>query len=420
MIALAFKQMGSNAPRLPAMLGWVRGQGRDGGGEDKAPRQPLFTSALSRFAALAFVLMVVLPTASTALYLGLFASDEYVASAQLAVRSSNQKSGSVSENMIPENLRSVAASFLGSSGGAQAATDAYVVESYVQSAAIVADLDKDGRLRRIFGSDSIDALSRFDPSGSAERLASYWRDKVNVSVDRLSRLITLRVSAFKPEDAVELARDIVRRSENVVNTMVDRRRRDTVRNAQSELDQSERRYMQALVAIEEFRAAETTADHARAIEATMKTLVELEVEQIGLKAQRSGLLRQLSPGASSLGPLQSRITALEGQIGSLKDQLTSDRTQARNAASSITRLETLEIERHFSQRMYEMAQSVLLKAKEDATRQNEFLVVFLEPREASKPEFVTMAKRTGLIFLVGLFFWALGLLVAASAANARL
>jgi capsular polysaccharide transport system permease protein len=206
----------------------------------------------------------------------------------------------------------------------------------------------------------------------------------------------------------------------VVNTMVDRRRRDTVRNAQSELDQAEQRYMQSLVAIEAFRATDKTPDHARAIENTMKTLVELEVEQIGIKAQRSGLLRQLSEGASSLQPLQARINALEGQIRSLRDQLTNARAQARNAASSITQLETLEVERHFAQRIYEMAQSVLLRSKDKAARQSEYLVVFVEPRTASRPETLSLYKTVGFIFAVGLFAWALSVLVSASVANARL
>jgi capsular polysaccharide transport system permease protein len=421
MIALAFKQMGPSAPRLPAIFGWVRGRSPSGGQDlDKAPRQPLFASAASRFAAITFLVMVMLPTAVSAIYLGLFASDEYIANVQFSVRSSTDKgSSSVPDGLIPENLRSMAERFMGSSGG-QAATDAYVIANYVQSPAAVADLDRDGRLRRIFGSDFIDRFSRFDTSGSAERLFSYWKSKVNISVDRLSRLITLRVSAFKPDDAVELAHDIVRRSEDVVNTMVDRRRRDTVRNAQSDLDQAEQRYMQALVAIEEFRATDTTPDHARAIENTMKMLTEFEMEQIGLKAQRSGLLRQLSQGASSLQPLQARINALEGQIGSLRDQLASTRAQARNAASSITRLETLEVERHFAQRIYEMAQSVLLKAKEQAARQSEFLVVFVEPRTAGRQEIWAVYKTVGLIFLLGLFTWALGALVSASVANSRL
>jgi capsular polysaccharide transport system permease protein len=317
-------------------------------------------------------------------------------------------------------MKSTVSSLLGSLGGSsKTGKDAYVIASFIRSQAIVAELDRDGALRKMFGGGAIDPLSRFDASASAERLRQYWSDKVNVSVDRLSRMITLQVSAFRPEDGVQLARDIIRLSEGVVNTLTERRRRDTVRIAEAELGEAEGRYMKALLALKEFRAAESTPDHARSIEMSAKMLLELESERIGLQTQRAALRQQLSQEASSLQPLEARIAAVDGQVDALKEQIASDRARARSAATSIARLEALEVERHFGQRVYEMAESALLRAREEAARQHEYLVVFLEPHAPERPSYKARYGIIGLVFTLALFTWALGALVVASVLDQR-
>lgn len=418
MTALAFDQIVSSAASPPARADGLRsrpGEPRRGEGS-KRPRSGWFL-----FVAWSFVLLVALPGLGTVFYLALIASDEYVVETRFAVRASAEKRATADLGMGGSNVtRAAMAGFLEVGGGsASPGNDAYVLASFVRSGAIAAEFDREGRLRTMFGSPKVDWLSRFDPADSAERLASYWSTKVKVSVDRLSRIVTLRVSTFEPEDAVRLARDVIARCEAVVNGLAERRRRDSVRLAQGEVDQAQKRYMNALVALKEFRAVESTADHVQAIEAAARTLLEVEAEQIGLKAQRSALVQQTSAGASTVGPLDARIAALETQLNGLREQMASERAQVRSVASAVTRLQAFELERQFSQKIYEMTEASLVRAKEEADRQHEYLVVFVEPRAPEKPSLSVHASTVGFVLTVCLFAWGLLLLVAASIREQR-
>lgn len=419
MTALTFDQIGpaAEAPTTPARTGGRGWLGKAGGGAPRPPRD-----SWSHFVVWSFVLIVVLPSFGTAFYLAAIASDQYAVEARFAVRASAEKRPNADLSMAGSDItRAATAGFLGAGGGSSSpGNDAYVLASFVRSGALAAEFDRDGRLRALFGSPKVDWLSRFDPSDSAERLAAYWSSKVKVSVDRLSRVVTLQVSAFAPDTAVQLARDVISRAEALVNGLAERRRRDSLRLAESEVDQAQARYMKALVALKEFRAAESTADHAQAIEAAAKTLLEVEAEQIGLKAQRAALARQMSPTASTLGPLDARIAALEGELAALREQMASERARARSVASSVTRLQALELERQFSQKIYEMTEAALVRTREEADRQHQYLVVFVEPRAPEKPSLSAHASPVGFVLIACLFAWGLLMLVAASVREQRM
>lgn len=436
MTALAFMGHGSRTPRLPALREWVGARLPTGGLSEIPGRLPgAGESRWFQFMAGSFAILVLVPVVLTAFYVLALASNRYVADARFAIRSSPEATtsaeafsskpkkaskdrkiggGDLNSSDRPSSPMASFGGLFGGGSGSGSAADPYVIAEYIVSRAMVSELDRDGRLRNLYSAPTIDRLSRLDPAVSAERLRQYWSDRVRASVDRLSGMITLRVTAFAASDAASLAEEIIRSSERLVNTLAERRRADTVRLAEAELRRSEQRYMDALIALRDFRTAQASADPQRALEQGGKALLELEAEQVKLEAQRSGLKQQLSETASILRPLDARIAAVRREIEGLTEQMASDRARARSAAASMAGLEAHEMERSFAERVYQMAESGLARAREEAARQHEYLTVFVRPSVPERPDHGALYGNVGVVFILGLFAWGFLLLVVAS------
>ena len=84
--------------------------------------------------------------------------------------------------------------------------NAYIVTSYIQSRAIVDNLNKTLNLREIFRRPEADFWARLKRNASIDELTDYWKTMVSTYIDAPSGIVTLQVRAFRPDDAVALAK----------------------------------------------------------------------------------------------------------------------------------------------------------------------------------------------------------------------
>ena len=170
-----------------------------------------------------FAVFVLAPSLGCVTYLAFIASDQYMAEARFAVRAAQFKSTDSKTGSIQ----------LSSSGlPVLAGQDAYVVASYIRSPAIFADLPGSLDLRAIYSRPEADFWAHLDPKASLEQLSDYWRSTVSAYVDGPSGVVTVKVRAFRPEDAEALAKAIVSASEALVNRLSERARRDAMGHAE--------------------------------------------------------------------------------------------------------------------------------------------------------------------------------------------
>src|SRR5258706_13661222 len=99
---------------------------------------------------------------------------------------------------------------------------------------MLARLDKEHAFIAHFKSQQHDVLSRLRESASFEEAYDYFGRKVYADYDQTSGALTVRVRAFSAEKAVELSRSILASSEEMVNKLSERERRD--RTAYAEAD----------------------------------------------------------------------------------------------------------------------------------------------------------------------------------------
>jgi capsular polysaccharide transport system permease protein len=179
---------------------------------------------------LLFIVVVVIPTLCSIIYLGFWASHVYISDSRFIIRS-------VQSPLNPSSDYTMQ-SFLGTPAIMQ---DSFVIASYITSIDALKSVEKEVDLKTIFTSPSVDLFSRFASfywNTSQERLLKYFNNRLEVIVDPISFVSTLHVRSYTPESAQQINEILLKSSESLVNDLNDRTRRDVIKFAQKGIDES--------------------------------------------------------------------------------------------------------------------------------------------------------------------------------------
>jgi capsular polysaccharide transport system permease protein len=209
----------------------------DGGADAWAPKlEPLspIVAFARRYAALG--LGVVLPTFLALIYFGLLAADRFETEAKFVVR--GPSAGTTSQ----------IASLVQGSTIVRSADDAYVVHEYIVSRDAMRQLVAKDGLLDILNPSEADFLWRY-PSWfsqpSEEHLFQHYLKFVSVSYDQTTGISTLKIQAFRAEDAKKIADALLRDSEILVNRLNERAQGDAIDSALREVEASKVRALEA-------------------------------------------------------------------------------------------------------------------------------------------------------------------------------
>jgi capsular polysaccharide transport system permease protein len=347
--------------------------------------------------ALSFVVVVLAPVALAAFYYLAIAADQFVAEFRLSLRTADAP-------------RIEPAPFFGSdSVHATAASESQIVAQFIASRAIVDQLDPGLDLRKLFSPPAADWWARLALPAEIERVVLYWQNQVDPFYDTSTGTIVVRIRAFSPEDALRLAQAVVTASENLVNDLSARARRDAVGYAQTEVAQAEARLKAALAAIREFRDKAGMIDPGKTADATAALATKLRDDLMKANSELATLKAYMRDDAPPIRVLKARIRSLETQQRGLARELTDNGVAAAPAISqSLGSYETLEAERKFAETAYQHALEGLDRARDSAERQHLYVASFVPP---SLPEMALYPHRwraLGLVALVAFAVWAVG------------
>ena len=174
----------------------------------------------------AFVIIVILPIFISSWYLYERAIDQYASTVGFTVRSEDIGSAS-------DILGGLGSSFSGGGGGG----DSDILYEFIRSQPLVAAVDAELDLRNLYAANyDHDPMFGLNPESSIEDLTNYWQRIVRISYDTSSGLMELRVLAFAPEDAREVAETIFSKSIQMINDLSAIAREDGTRYAREDLD----------------------------------------------------------------------------------------------------------------------------------------------------------------------------------------
>lgn len=346
-----------------------------------------------------FLLVVVIPTLAAAIYFLFLATPRYVSEARFVVRAAGQSQPSA----LGVTLQGA--------GLAPAQTDAFAVHDYVRSRDALAELGRKHDLRTLLGRDA-DILSRWPrpwDSRSDEGLHKGFQRFVAVGYDSTTGISTLRVEAFRPEDAQALAEDLLAGGERLVNRMNARAALDAVSDAEQAVEEARARLTDAQGALTAFRNRERFIDPAGPAAESAALIGRLNADVAGLRAERAQIASE-APQSPRLPGLDTRIAALERQIEAERARMAGG---AASLAPRVGAYEDLVQEREFADRQLAEAAAALVEARQDARRQRLYLQRIVDPGrpdEALLPHrglsILTVLISLLLIYGIGRLIWA--------------
>jgi capsular polysaccharide transport system permease protein len=363
---------------------------------------------------LSFAALVLLPGCVVGVYYALVAADQYVVSARFTVRELRPSPLSLE---TPERARATPVATMGED---EVSSFTHVAASYLESRALLRDLGEEIDVAAMFRVAQADPWARLPREASAEARYDYWRDRLRVSIDRTSGIVTLELRAFRPEDARRLAEAMLARAEALVNALSLRQKRDALARARAEAAESDRRLDEAIAALSAFRDGAGVLDPAREADETVRLLASLSAERIRLQSRLRVLSEVMDRDAARARELRTRLATLRGDIARLRDSLAADATADANLAGALGRYEALEIRRRFAARLYEVAQTRRIAAEIDLARQSIFLNVFDPPQLPEESRYPRRAAFTAITVLALAVGWAVLALVWASVADHRM
>jgi capsular polysaccharide transport system permease protein len=367
---------------------------------------------------LSFIAFVLAPAFAATIYFVFIASDQLAAEARFAVRqvetvSSDEMRHGSSET---DGTGNATVNFSFTATG----QNAYIVTSYIRSRAIVDDISQRLNLREIFRRPEADFWACLKRDASVDELTDYWKSMVDTYIDAPSGIVTLRVRAFRADDAVALAKAVLDLSENLVNRISDRARRDAMEMSEKEVRRAYAMTQSALADMRRFRDSSGIIDPVQASTEIGKLLLPLMTEKIRLESDLFVASRDLDESAPSIKALRSRLDTTERQIAELKGKLTNTNGGPTTLTASLSKFEELELQRQFAEKLYSFAQTDLDRAQLRADRQSVYLTVFVPP---SLPEDSRYPRRIAfpiLIFLGLTITWAIVAMTIASIEDHRL
>lgn len=350
-----------------------------------------------------FLILVAAPTVLAAIYYGLIAAPIYVSEARFIVRSPTQPA-----------MTGVGALLQGAGLGGFAGGDGnvYAVHAYMMSRDAVADLEQHHDLRAILARPKLDFLARFPRPFQRANFEDLYREYprfVSVGSDPLTGISDLKVEAFRPQDAHNLAAALLDGGERVVNRLNDRAAADAVADALRQVGESEDRVAAAEGALTSFRNRERLIDPSKSGLAGMEVTGKLQLQLDTLKADRAALAAS-APASPQLAVMDRQIHAFEGQLAAEQAKMAGDNS---SLAPKIGQYERLTLEREFSAKELTEASTALDLAREEARRKRLYLERVVPP---NTPDTALLPKRLysiAMVFITALLIWATVVLVIA-------
>jgi capsular polysaccharide transport system permease protein len=365
--------------------------------------------------------MVILPVTVAGWYLWVRAADQYASYVGFSVRKEEMSSAVELLGGITEL-----------SGSSSSDTD--ILYKFLKSQEIVRRIDAKLDLREIWskGDPKRDpvfsyhptSLLNYQPPGTIEDLTDHWLRKVKVYYDEGSGLIDLRILAFTPEDAHEIAESIFSESSKMINDLSAIAREDSMRYAREELEEAVERLKEKRRILTEFRNNYRIVDPEASIEGQVGLITTLQSELAAAMIELDMLQGTAQANDPRIQQAGRRIEVIENRIDQERrklgnDSASDDASEEQAYAELLGTYETLAVDRQFAEESYRLALSAYDAAQAEARRQSRYLAAHVRPTLAEKSEFPNRSIQLGIITIFSVLLWATVVLMGYSLKDRR-
>ncbi len=312
-------------------------------------------------------IVIGLPMALLIIYLVIFSRPRYLSESTVAIKSSNDISGT-----------SLNVGLLLGAGNPGTAQDAMYLKEYINSPDMLAALDKQLDFHSVFGRSGVDFLYHLPKDASREQFLNYYRDRIAVTYDDKSGLLTIGTQGFTPQFAEQFNKAVLKESERFINEISHKIARDQQAFAENEMLEARARLNASKAQLLAYQNHNNILDpEAQAIAAT--TLVNTLVGQkIQMEAELRNLLTYLRDDAPQVISAQNAITSLGKQIDQEKSKITAP--DGRQLNTMAVDFEEIKSKVQFDTELYKLTLTSIEKTRVEAARKLKVLSVISSPQ----------------------------------------
>jgi capsular polysaccharide transport system permease protein len=320
-----------------------------------------------------FWAIVGLPTLIAGVYCFAIASDLYLSEVKFVVRGPTK------------SPTSAIAAMLSSGAAAAISEDTFAVHEYLTSRDAVHRLEREDDLRALLNRPEGDLVSRFPGiwfwRKDFEALYSASARFISIEIDSTSGVSTLQVKAYRPEDAERVARALLTFSEQLVNQLNERARRDALGAFQREVDATEARIAQIQTQLTAYRVKQKMLDPKSASVGPLELLGQMNGQLAAAKARLAEITKD-SPHSPQIPLFKTRIASLEKLIADEHGKITGSND---SVATALGEYERLDVQRLLAEKQLASVFTSLEAARLEAQRQQLYLETIAQPNLADYP-----------------------------------
>ncbi len=379
-----------------------------------------------------FLILVVLPTVMAWFYYYKNASDQFVSESHFIIQGNNAP------------RVDVLGALTGVPGIGGGASDAMIIQDYLQSLDFLATIEEELDIRRHYSRQKIDGYARLPYDASNEDLLEYWQDMAEVEYDLSSGITTLRMTAFDPDTSQLLVELALRESELLINRLSNNLRNDSLNLAQREAEEAERNLAVIRSQTTTFRERQNALDPVQEVTTEINTEIsarlgrlsqlegvasQLTADMARAEAELSELSSYMQPNTVRVKAAQRKVLALRQQVGKAQANVERQRrvlkqktpAQVRepvkgrkSTAAEVAEYAELQSRQAFAEQLYQSKLATLEQAKMESIRKQRYLTVIVQPNlpdEAIKPD-----RPMGVlnVLLLSFLAWGIGSLSLAA------
>jgi len=356
---------------------------------------------------LSFVLLVLVPIGLVSFYFLGVAADRYAVVSKFSIRSPGASA--------PTDLLGIVSSV---STASSTMSDSYMLVDFIESRDLVDRLEEKLDLRKIFSHSTTDPLMRLDPDSTKEDLVEYLSQLITVYFDTSSQILTLEVQAFTPDDAQRISAAILDICDELVNSVSERARQDTMHAAEVEVARIEMLLTKHREKVADFRQSQQDIDPAASAGQQIELLGALEGQIASARARLGSLAGVLNDDSPSVKNLKRQISAMEQELQNQRSKMGAGSGESdsllgdpRTLTSKIGVYEDLLVDLEFLQRAYFTALASREAAQIEANRMQRYLAAFVQPTLPEKSLYPKRVQNIFIFIAFAVMLWAIGLML---------
>jgi capsular polysaccharide transport system permease protein len=200
-------------------------------------------------------------------------------------------------------------------------------------------------------------------------------------------------------------------SEQLVNDLNERARRDALDMASREVDRAEQRIAEIQGELTAYRVKQKMLDPKTASSGVLELIAQMNGAQANARAQLGELLKN-SPNSPQIPLVKTRIDSLDKLIAEERGKLSG---QTDSVVSTLTEYERLTLDRELAEKALASAFTSLEAARIEAQRQQLYLETISQPNLADYPLYPKRAVSFAVVVVSCLVVYGIAWLLVASA-----